>query len=320
MRPRRWSHVSRHILVGVPLELTLVTAALYFWAGVGVLAGLAIAVSLIVAFRCLLALFTFIVSWFFSSRNAKPEPLYLHQLLGILARETGAFLRLFFYYHPFEPLLNDHDPDPAAVTRGQPPVLFVHGFYVNAGFWLHYKRYFRRQGYASVYSMNLDPPFCDIDSFAEQLAARIAEVETHSGWGKVILVAQSMGGLVCRAYIDRHGDGKVDRLITLGTPHRGTVMARMLGGPNLRQMRPDSHWLEALNGRQALLRLSNHVSVHDNVIVPQDNARFPGSEEVEYRELGHVSMAFSREMIGRVFRDAVSQGQKLDKSGRWAQG
>ena len=90
MRPRRWSHVSRHILVGVALELALVTAAMYWWAGLSVWAGVAIAASVIVGFRCLISLFTFTVSWFFSARDADTEPLYLHQLLGIMARETGA--------------------------------------------------------------------------------------------------------------------------------------------------------------------------------------------------------------------------------------
>lgn len=38
---------------------------------------------------------------------------------------------------------------------------------------------------------------------------------------KVDLVAHSMGGLVARAYLKKHGTGQVDRLVALGTPHKG---------------------------------------------------------------------------------------------------
>lgn len=320
MLTRRWSWVSRHILVGVPTEMLAVTFVLSWWGGLSVWAGIAVALSLIVAFRCLLSLTTFVVSWWFSSRNVEPVPLFLHQQLGILIRETGAFLRLFFYYDPFEPLLNSHDPEPGSDRGGKVPVLFVHGFYVNAGFWVEFKRYFRSRGYDAVYTMNLDPPFCDIDGFAEQLAGRIREVREHSGCGRIILIAQSMGGLVCRAYIDRYGADEVEQLITLGTPHRGTFMAGLLNGPNMKQMRPGNPWLESLNERQKRLSFSNHLSVHDNVVVPQDLARFPGAREVEYRELGHVSMAFSRTMMRRVFEEVAPGGPKLDKTGQSAQG
>jgi len=314
MFSERWSWLSRHILIGVPVELVVVTIILTTVAGLNVWTGVAIALALIVGFRALLSVFTFAISWWFNSRNAEPAPLKLHQMLGILARETGAFIKLFFYYHPFEPLFNNHDPGPGVVLPEQMPVLFVHGFYVNAGFWMEYKRFFRRRGLEALYTLNLDPPFCDIDRYADQLARRIVEVGALSGGEKITLVAQSMGGLVCRAYLARYGSDRVTRLITLGTPHHGTYMACLLNGPNLKQMRPGSQWLQKLNERQKSFVFSNHISVHDNIVVPQDNARFPGADEVEYRELGHVSMAFSREMMQRVFDEVASGRQTLDKT------
>lgn len=316
----RWSHVSRHILIGIALELSIVTAVLAGWVGMSVWAGFAIALAAIVCGRCLLALLTFAVSWWFNYDSAEPAPLNLHQRIDMLARETVAFLKLFFYYHPFEPLLNTHDPGTGLTAREQPPVLLVHGFFVNAGFWLAYKRFFRSRGFDAVYTMNLDPPFCDIDRFADQLASRITEVCAHSGRQKVMLIAQSMGGLVCRAYLARYGSDHVQKLITLGTPHHGTVLAHLLYGPNIKQMRPGNDWLNKLNNTQKSLTFSNHISVHDNIVVPQGNARFSSADEVEYSELGHVSMAFSGLMMQRVFEELISEVQKLDKPRQWAQG
>jgi pimeloyl-ACP methyl ester carboxylesterase len=64
------------------------------------------------------------------------------------------------------------------------------------------------------------------DSAANYLVPWIDRAKSRSGSGKVILVGHSMGGLVSRAYIQGNGyRGDVERLITLGTPHRGSADA-----------------------------------------------------------------------------------------------
>ncbi len=63
---------------------------------------------------------------------------------------------------------------------------------------------------------------------AETLASVQEQVKTalkKTGRKKVVLVAHSMGGLVARAYLRRYGTGQVDKLITMGTPHRGAPKA-----------------------------------------------------------------------------------------------
>ena len=61
------------------------------------------------------------------------------------------------------------------------------------------------------------------------------------------LVGHSMGGLVSRAYLRRYGSARVAGLVTLGTPHRGSMLAWVLGGESVSQLRPDCQWLAALN-------------------------------------------------------------------------
>jgi alpha-tubulin suppressor-like RCC1 family protein/pimeloyl-ACP methyl ester carboxylesterase len=68
------------------------------------------------------------------------------------------------------------------------------------------------------------PTFNSIDAAARDLAA---ELETRfPRRTDVVIVAHSMGGLVARAAVELHGAGdRVHRVITLGTPHRGTPLA-----------------------------------------------------------------------------------------------
>ena len=87
--------------------------------------------------------------------------------------------------------------------------------------------------------------------FAEQLAAKIDAIRAATGAAKVMLVAHSMGGLVARAYLRRYGAAHVRCLVTIGTPHHGSVHAWLVPGVCLAQMRPGNAWLAELNRNEA---------------------------------------------------------------------
>ena len=61
---------------------------------------------------------------------------------------------------------------------------------------------------------------------SEQLKQRVEEVLAQTGAAKVHIIAHSMGGLDARHMIvDLGMAGKVASLTTIGTPHRGTILA-----------------------------------------------------------------------------------------------
>ena len=88
---------------------------------------------------------------------------------------------------------------------------------------------FRGAGY--VQDTDLFVAFYDwrksvIDSARSYLVPWIDRARSRSGQSKVVLVGHSMGGLVARAYVQsQQYRGDVERLITLGTPHRGAAQA-----------------------------------------------------------------------------------------------
>ncbi len=57
------------------------------------------------------------------------------------------------------------------------------------------------------------------------LKNKINEILTDSGGDKVDIVAHSMGGILAKKYIANEGNGKVNKLIFLGTPHLGAPKA-----------------------------------------------------------------------------------------------
>lgn len=303
MSTRRWSSVSRHILFGIVLQLVIYSVVSTWWFGLNMWIGILLSIALVIGIRCLIAISGFLIFRGFRPEHEQRISLSVGQIVEMIVREISASIKLFFFYHPFEALLNEHDATaPIAKTQGA-PVLFVHGFYANAGFWLQYKRYLSNRGMSALYTMNLDPPIHDIDEHAGQLAQRITEVCSHAGRQKIVLVAHSMGGLVCRAYVARYGGRYVDKLITIGCPHHGTILARLLPGRNMQQMHPGNRWLKELNARQEALILSTYISVHDNIVVSRDSAQLPGAREVVFNGIGHLSMAFSPEVQQAVLDD-----------------
>jgi hypothetical protein len=79
-----------------------------------------------------------------------------------------------------------------------------------------------------------------------QLGAALAERLRAAG-ARVAIVAHSLGGLVARAALALPGAGKVERVVFLGTPHRGSFAA-----------------VQALRGTYAVVRKVARLAVRDS--------------------------------------------------------
>jgi len=189
----------------------------------------------------------------------------------------------------------------ADVVRGRVPILLVHGFSCNRGVWVRVARVLHKAGWP-VTSVNLEPPHANIDHFATQLARRIEEVLRTTGSEQLILVCHSMGGLVARRYLDLHGEMSVKAVITLGTPHHGSLLARYGMGDCAREMEPDSEWLAKLPQSLKVPFVSIY-SMHDNLVVPATSSRLQGARNVTLTGVGHICMLFSDRLSRHLLRE-----------------
>jgi triacylglycerol esterase/lipase EstA (alpha/beta hydrolase family) len=195
-----------------------------------------------------------------------------------------------------------HDPAPAPAQR---PVVLVHGVLVNDGVWLSLRRFLARNGVAPIYTINYGPPLADIEWFAEQLHARIEEIRAAAGAERLVLVAHSMGGLVARAYLRRFGAGRVAKLITIGAPHHGSVLAWSFPGTCLAQMRPGNPWLTDLNRDEnsaAPVPITSIWSRHDSMVAPQASSVLGNAENIALVGIAHNALLGDREVMELVER------------------
>ena len=114
------------------------------------------------------------------------------------------------------------------VTK-QNPVLLVHGINDTGAVFNKMAFYLRQQG-LSVYTVDLIPN--NGSEVLEKLAQQVANYvnDTFEVARPVDIVGFSMGGIVSRYYIQRLGGiNKVQRFITISSPHKGTIIAMVLG-------------------------------------------------------------------------------------------
>ncbi len=217
--------------------------------------------------------------------------------IAMFLRELAAFFLLFTVVMPFERFFMGAERLGRAADN-RLPILLVHGYQCNRGFWLWLRRSLERAGW-QVATISLAPVFHDIDGYVEPVSRRIEEVCAATGSDRVILVGHSMGGLAARAYLRRHGRARVAKLVTLGSPHHGSRLALLGLGENARQMLPGSTWLAGLNAPGAAPLPEATVSIYscqDNYVMPQDSSLLEGAKVVPLAGVGHLEMAFSREI------------------------
>jgi len=195
------------------------------------------------------------------------------------------------------------------------PVLLVHGYVCNRGYWTKLSRQLARAGIVHD-GVDLEPIGADIEEFVPQVELAITELCARTGSDRVILVAHSMGGLVARAWLRRHGAARVARIITIGTPHHGTALANLAAGANARQMsRVDgapSGWLAQMAASETpetRALITSIYSHHDNIVAPQASAQLPGARNIAFGGIGHVALASDARVLRQLLAEITIKSE-----------
>lgn len=183
--------------------------------------------------------------------------------------------------------------------REQRTLVFVHGLAANRSSFLPLQAYLRLHGHNRSLSYNYKSAG-SLESLALGLKRTIDE---SVGGGRIDLVAHSMGGLVSRFYLQQLGGARrVDRLITLGTPHHGSHAANFIPSALVRQLLPGGPFLNHLNALPEPdgVRVTSIVAGRDLLVQPVESAVCPFGETLHFDELGHLELLFRPEVMAEV--------------------
>jgi hypothetical protein len=289
--------LQRRLVLGT-LVLVLGWAAWLLLKGAWATALLVVALGF--AGHALVLAFEFLcVAWV--NRGDPAPPAGIGDLLRAWWAETLIAPRVFAWRQPFRQHAWPDQPGPppgGATAPRRRGVVLIHGFICNRAFWQPWYPRLRALGIPHA-SVDLEPVFGSIDEYVPLIEAAVQRIEAATGLPPV-LVCHSMGGLAARAWLresaNRGGaETRVHRVVTIGTPHHGTWLARWSFTPNGRQMRCDSRWIATLAAAEPLERLARFTCYYshcDNIVFPASTAVLPGSEVHHVRGAAHVHMAF----------------------------
>lgn len=212
-------------------------------------------------------------------------------LLRAWAGEVAAAWRVFSWD---QPLFADAEADVPGV--GPVGVLLVHGYFCNRGVWRPWLLRLRALG-APCTALTLEPAFGRIDDWVPQIEQAVADLQRRTGRAPLV-VAHSMGGLAVRAWLAAQpdaaaADARVQRVITIATPHQGTWMARFAQTANARQMRIGGRWLSALAAAETPARRARFISFYghaDNIVFPASTATLADADNRHLPAVAHVAM------------------------------
>ena len=234
-------------------------------------------------------------------RGHPVHPTRATMLMRVWFAETLIALRVFLWEQAFR---SRSEPDNFWALPGKRPVLLIHGYMCNRGFWNSWMRRLRYGG-VPYCAVTLEPAFGSIDDGIDALELAVREVMLATGLAPLI-VAHSMGGLTVRAWMRKYPtEDRAHHVVTIASPHGGTWLARYGISRNARQIRIGSSWLDDLSRSEPRSRYRRFTCFYghcDNVAFPMDRVILPGADNRHVEAAAHIQMALRDEVFHEVIR------------------
>lgn len=296
---------------GLELAACLAVAAWLFRDHAHRAASIAIAtVAWFLGVRFALVCISSFLGWWHRSTPAPGQRIGVSGAIRMVLAEWRALLAVNLVHLPWERFVVRPDPIPRPTARV--PVLLVHGYCANRGYFRTLLRRLEARGVGPVFAPNIPACFTSLERFTGVLDAEVERICAGTGQAKVVLVAHSMGGLAARAYLARRGAGRVARLITIASPHHGTALARLGMGESARQMCPGSEFLVALERREGPagpgVKTVSFYSPQDNMVAPQETSLLPWATNVAMPGIGHLAILDSPALADALMPELEAAG------------
>lgn len=193
-------------------------------------------------------------------------------------------------------------------SDGRRPILFVHGLGGHRGNFALLRAWLHLFGRTRTYALGFERGSL-IDDMAAQLRVAIAETLAVNGLTAdegVDLVCHSMGGIVARlALEDADTARSVATVVTLGSPHAGTLAARFAATYHTLALRPGSPLMRRLEAqlpwRASQPKMVCLWSSDDVFMLPAETATLDGAHNRHVAGITHLSFLLNPVAFQAVF-------------------
>lgn len=268
--------------------------------------------------------FCFYACWYYEARNFPEgaelpnEPVtmsFVDKAIGMMMEWLGMSLLVISY-----PLRLLHDASPVFTRKqGETPVILVHGYGGASANFLWMQRRLKNHGWHNVYAVSYTPPTINARKLAQQVVDHVDRILAATGAEKAHIVCHSMGGPLTRYALLHLGlAGKIDKVVTLGSPHQGTRIANLfpaLGAAA--QLRYNSPFTVELNAQEHTPGGAQFYSIYsnmDNFVLPVSAAVLGGNaRNIHVPRLGHISLLYSPTVHAEVEKCLLDETSESDK-------
>jgi pimeloyl-ACP methyl ester carboxylesterase len=181
-------------------------------------------------------------------------------------------------------------------AAGPRPVLLLHGYAMGRANFLLLANRLALAGLGPLVGFEYWT-LGGVEKASRALAAFVEEVCVRLGCPQVDLVGHSMGGMVARHYATLGaGASRVRHLVTLGSPHGGTPLARFGIGKPSRELAADSELVRQMAAVPVPPEVDFTLiwSRTDGLVSGRHGALLDGAEVLEFHDLGHLALLGSR--------------------------
>lgn len=197
------------------------------------------------------------------------------------------------------------------------PVLLIHGIFDTKAIFKTMTTHLTKKGW-DIHSLNLIPNDgrFGLEALAQQITDYITQ--TFPPEQPIDLIGFSMGGIISRYYVQRLGGiERVQRLITISSPHHGTLTGYLYPTLAASQMRSNSPFLQDLNRDLEILNSINFTSIWtplDGMIVPAQSSQMPIGQEFTVNVFLHAWMVTDPKSLALVEKALNSPLKTLNPS------
>ena len=161
----------------------------------------------------------------------------------------------------------------------------------------------KRAGYEDVARFGYNPFTGSLNERSRSLADMLKERFPSRS---VILAGHSFGGLIAIRTASLAPEGSIEKIVTMGSPIKGTLMAKYALTSAARNLLCGTAMMEEI-GREAASLKTEMIccwSRWDSIIVPQENAAPENAKRVEIEGVGHSGYCFDPRVIPQITGEA----------------
>lgn len=216
---------------------------------------------------------------------------------------------MVFNLYPFG-FWKEKDPKLLPDHSQKRPILLIHGIFHNHSAFYGLKKRLKRLGWGQVYTMNLSTYRKGIVELSEEISQRVNIILNTTKTPKVDIIAHSLGGIIARYYIQFLGGAeKIRHCVTLGTPHRGTLLSAIGVGKSIKDLRYQRGIIKKLNSKPLpkSVKFTSFWSPFDTLVLPPRNAKMKENfitlgqvQNIKITQAGHAGFLFSKEVCHKI--------------------